>query len=116
VPEHNCPKNHEGSSKAMEPLAAIELLKSIFYNSNSYVTIMVMDDDSLTVANCKHSYKKMIEAGLMTAKEWPTTERGTKKKDVGFLPLEIPALQALTPIASSCIGATGRSSLETNLQ
>jgi hypothetical protein len=30
VPEHNCPKkNHEGSSKLMEPLAAVELLKYI---------------------------------------------------------------------------------------
>jgi hypothetical protein len=29
VPEHNCPKNHEGSSKSMEPLAAVKLLKFI---------------------------------------------------------------------------------------
>jgi hypothetical protein len=74
----------------MEPLAAIELLKFIYANSHSYVTIIIMDDDSSTVANCKHSYKEKIVAGHMTAKEWPRTESGSKKKDAGLLPLEIP--------------------------
>ena len=69
VPEHYCPKNHEGSSKSMEPLAAIELLKYIYSETNSYVRIIVMDDDSSTVANCKHAYKDKIAAGPMTANE-----------------------------------------------
>jgi hypothetical protein len=90
VPEHNCPKNHEGSSKSMEPLAAVKLLKFIFYNSHSYVRLMVMDDDSSTVANCRHSYAEKIKAGIMTAEEWPRTDSGSKKKDAGLLPLEVP--------------------------
>jgi hypothetical protein len=79
----------------MEPLAAIQLLKYIFYNSNSYVRIMVMDDDSSTVANCKHSYTEKIEKGLMTANEWPKTEKGNKRKDAGLLPIEIPEPESL---------------------
>ena len=95
VPEHYCPKNHQGSSKSMEPLAAIELLKYIYSNTNSYVRIMVMDDDSSTVANGKHAYKDKIAAGLMMANEWPKNEKGTKRKDAGLLPLEIPEPQSL---------------------
>jgi hypothetical protein len=83
VPEHNCPKHQEGSSKSMEPLAAIKLLKFVFYNSHSYVRIMVMDDNSSTVANCKHSYAEKIKAGLMSAKEWPKTDSGSKKRTPG---------------------------------
>jgi hypothetical protein len=64
----------------MEPLAAIKLLKFVFYNSHSYVRLMVMDDDSSTVANCKHSYNEKIKAGLMSMMEWPKTNSGTKKK------------------------------------
>jgi hypothetical protein len=85
VPEHDCPKNHEGSSKSMEPLAAVELLKYVFYNSHSYVNIIFSP-----AANCKHSFQAKIDAGLMTAAEYPRTERGSKKKDAGLLPLEIP--------------------------
>ena len=54
-----------------------------------------MDDDSSTVANCKHAYKDKIAAGLMTANEWPKNEKGTKRKDAGLLPLEIPEPQSL---------------------
>jgi hypothetical protein len=43
VPEHNCPKNHEGSNKSMEPLAAIKLLRFVFYNSHSYVSLSYGD-------------------------------------------------------------------------
>jgi hypothetical protein len=73
-----------------EPLAAVELLKYIFYNSNSYISIIVSDDDSTTAANCKHSFQAKIDAGLMTAAEWPRTASGSKKKDARLLPLDVP--------------------------
>jgi hypothetical protein len=90
VPEHNCPKNHEGSSKSMEPLAAVELLKSIYDHGNCYISTIVSDDDSTTAANCKHSHQARIDAGDMTVAEWPRTASGAKKKDAGLLPLDIP--------------------------
>jgi hypothetical protein len=31
-----------------------------------------------------------MKVGLLLAKEWPKTDRGSKKKDAGLLPLEIP--------------------------
>jgi len=79
VPEHNCPKNHEGSSKSMEPLAAVELLKSIYDHGNCYISTIVSDDDSTTAANCKHSHQARIDAGDMTVAEWPRTASGAKK-------------------------------------
>jgi hypothetical protein len=86
VPEHN----HEGSSKSMEPLEAVGLLTYIFYNSNSYISIIVSDDDSTTAANCKHSFQAKIDAGLMTAAGLAKNCERLEKEGCGILPLEIP--------------------------
>lgn len=42
---NNCPKNYEGSSKSMEPNAALELLKDC-WNQGFCIKNIVCDDDS----------------------------------------------------------------------
>ena len=53
---HDCPKNYEASSKAMEADAALTLYKSIFDNSDGSVAIafIVADDDSSMRAKLRH--------------------------------------------------------------
>ena len=47
-PDHICPKNYEGSPKAMEADAALHLYKLLYYNSDKQLTLeaIVADDDS----------------------------------------------------------------------
>ena len=40
-------------------------------------------------ARLKHSWKEMIEKGIMSKQDWPKTDKGTYKKDNGQLPLHI---------------------------
>ena len=53
---HRCPLNHEGSSKAMESQAALEIVQEI-YNENKgmvFVKSICSDDDSTLRAVLKH--------------------------------------------------------------
>ena len=55
-PPHECPLNHEGSSKSMEADSALKIVRRIFYKNNKrvYVKGIVGDDDSLMKAIVKH--------------------------------------------------------------
>ena len=87
---HECPVNHEGSSKSMEGEAAVELLSVMARERQTPVRILVGDDDSTFKANIRHSYKAKIDAGLMTMEEWPLTAKGNKITDRGKLDLDVP--------------------------
>ena len=56
---------------------------------NVTVGIIVSDDDTTMKARLKHSWKEMIEKGIMSKQDWPKTDKGTYKKDNGQLPLHI---------------------------
>ena len=47
LPEHVCPQNYEGSSKAMEADAALVLYKDIYHKSDEkiHLKVVVTDDD-----------------------------------------------------------------------
>ena len=87
---HECPKNHEGSSKSMETEAIYRMVKDSYYNQGYTCSVIVSDDDSTMKSNLKHSYKEKLEAGLMTREEWPKTKQNRPKQDNGRLPLDIP--------------------------
>jgi len=80
VPPHECPKNHNGSSKSMESEAIFQMAKEGFYDQGYSISTIISDDDSTMKANLKHSFKDKIEAGLMRVEDWPRTRNNTKKK------------------------------------
>jgi hypothetical protein len=55
VPPHDCPKNHFGTSGAMEPQACLEMVTLVFDNHKCVVKYICINDDSLTRAKVKWS-------------------------------------------------------------
>ena len=56
-PDHDCPRNFKGSSKAMEAEGALALVTGLFedhQDSNVFVEALVMDDDASTRAILSH--------------------------------------------------------------
>lgn len=55
-PDHDCPRNYTGSSKAMEPDAVLSLYDNMFYDSLKKIALrsIVSDDDSTMKALLKH--------------------------------------------------------------
>ena len=88
--DHECPRNHEGSSKSMECEAIFRMTKQSFYDHKYHISVIISDDDSTMKSNLKHSFTKLIEAKKMELVNWPKTPSGAKKKDNGRLPIEIP--------------------------
>lgn len=62
VPAHdNCPANHVGSSKSMEPLAVVDVAQHMHKRFKCELKYLIADDDSTMKANCRWSnedYKK----------------------------------------------------------
>mmetsp|Transcript_37363 Transcript_37363/g.54638 ORF Transcript_37363/g.54638 Transcript_37363/m.54638 type:complete len:456 (-) Transcript_37363:846-2213(-) len=88
---HHCPKNYEGSSKAMEANAALEVTKRMFADHPIYIEKIVADDDSSMKALVRHSYEeKEKENHLFPLWSWPCTSEGQKKTSTCMLPLHIP--------------------------
>jgi hypothetical protein len=56
-PDHQCWKNHVGSSKSMEAQACLDLTTELFNNMNVIVKGIVIDDDSSTKAQVRWSNK-----------------------------------------------------------
>jgi hypothetical protein len=48
VPWHFCPRNHEGSSSSMEPLACLEMVIELFDKWHCIVEMICADDDAST--------------------------------------------------------------------
>jgi hypothetical protein len=54
---HNCPRNHEGSSKGMDEKAARECVKIVWSRSEmrAFIDIICIDNDASTRAYLSHS-------------------------------------------------------------
>jgi hypothetical protein len=57
TPNHNCSRNHTGSSKSMELKAGVILLEEIYKRGKVPIYTLIGDDDSTLTANMKHSMK-----------------------------------------------------------
>jgi hypothetical protein len=55
VPVHDCMKNHEGSSGAMEPIACLDLTVIMFRNKYCKIALICADDDASTRSLLKWS-------------------------------------------------------------
>lgn len=93
IPTHKCPKNHVGSSKAMEVDSILEMLTDAWDNRSFGISTIVADDDTTMIANLKHSYKEEVSSGMMKPEDWPRTAGGNKKADNGRLPIRVPSPQ-----------------------
>jgi hypothetical protein len=77
-----CPKNYEGSSKGMEAMGAVRIVRRLFENlkHNCYVAHLVTDDDSSVRKILTHSYKELLAALRITAEEWPKYANGKRSR------------------------------------
>ena len=55
VPEHKCHKNFDGSSKAMEPALAADLVQQLESNNNVQIENLIMDEDSTTITRIQET-------------------------------------------------------------
>ena len=86
--DHDCPRNFDGTSKAMEAEAALRLC--IRAKERKYtVGIIVSDNDSTMRAVLKHSYKELEKAHPQTYIYPRNPKTGAKLADKGELPLDI---------------------------
>ena len=53
VPEHECVKNHDGTSGSMEPVAALKMHCNLYENHQSVIETTITDDDSSIKAKLK---------------------------------------------------------------
>eukprot|EP00978_Attheya_sp_CCMP212_P000038 scaffold106_cov71-Attheya_sp.AAC.1 len=83
---HECPKNFDGSSKAMESEAILKMTKDAI-NEGYAIEFIVADDDSTMKSILRYSWDELISAGKMRKEDYPRYENGGKKKDYGRLPL-----------------------------
>jgi hypothetical protein len=84
--EHECPKNFDGSSKAMESEAILKMTKDAI-NHGYTIEFIVADDDSTMKSILRYSWDELISAGKMRKEDYPRYANGGKKKDYGRLPL-----------------------------
>ena len=87
--KHECPKNHDGSSKSMETEAIYQMVLEATYQKGYSIGTIISDDDSTMKSNLKWSYKEMVSAGLLKIDDWPKTKSGKRKSDNGRLPLDV---------------------------
>ena len=85
---HECPKNHDGSSKSMETEAIYQMVLEATRDQGFTVATIISDDDSTMKSNLKWSYKELVNANKMKIEDWPKTKKGNKKQDNGRLPLD----------------------------
>ena len=89
IPDHMCPKNHEGSSKSMDTEALIAIVTKAWDEHNVAIKDICADDDTTMFAHLRHSWKDMITEGLMEKDKYPKYPSGGLKIDNGKLPLQI---------------------------
>jgi hypothetical protein len=96
IPEHECQKNHVGSSGSMEPTSCLEMVIDLFDNKFVVVQQICADDDSSTRALLKWSnedYRKNTntnEAPTVPISKGPNKGQPQSRPDRGRLPGHIP--------------------------
>jgi hypothetical protein len=100
VRAHECPRNHEGSSKGMEAKAALECVNQVWTSdeTRAFIEVICIDDDASTKAYLSHSFAD-LDALL---KAHPTTKKGVpktaKRDDKGRLPKNHPVITFLADL------------------
>jgi hypothetical protein len=97
VPLHNCTKNHDGSSSAMEPLACLEMVTELYFKRSVVVgAICIDDDDASTRSMLKWSNANYMnntnttEVPKVPISKGPNKGKLQDRPDRGRLPAEIP--------------------------
>jgi hypothetical protein len=86
-----CPKNYDGSAKGMEACGQARICTDIYSDEElwAYIATLITDDDASVRKILTHSFKALVEAGLMAEEDWPRygsqEGRGKKKPDNGLL-------------------------------
>ena len=78
--EHDCPKNWDQSSKAMEPQGIVDCAIKIWKSGKAWLHVFVSNDDSSSQAALHHSYEDKVKLN---------EPRDPKKKIKGKLPPDI---------------------------
>jgi len=90
IPDHECVKNHDGSSKSME-CEAILLMAIEALDKGFSIETIVADDDTTMKKTLRYDYKMLVEIGEMKKEDWPTDSDSGRKLTCGRLPHHIPA-------------------------
>jgi hypothetical protein len=96
IPEHRCPKNHDGTSSSMEPIACLDMIIKLFERRQVIVQDICLDDDASTRALLRWSNKDwMLNNNTTIVPTVPITKgknKGNpqKRPDKGKLPRHIP--------------------------
>jgi hypothetical protein len=97
IPEHECLRNHEGSSGAMEPIACLEMAVALFNNRQCVVHMICLDDDASTRSLMKWSNADYMTNNNTNEPPMVMMTRGPNagikqvvRPDRGRLPAEIP--------------------------
>ena len=75
-PEHECTKNHDGSSKSMECEAILKIVVEAFLEREFMVGTIVADDDTTMKKTLRHNYKDNVRLGLLQKEDWPKNKKG----------------------------------------
>ncbi len=108
--QHRCPCNFKGSSKSMEPIAAVKMIVRLFDTVRAFVSVLIGDDDSTVRAQARHSYQERLNTGAMTdkEKEWPKNKSGNFVADHGKLPLRVKEIDKMLADPSHRCKSWGR--------
>jgi hypothetical protein len=97
IPDHDCLRNHDGSSGAMEPIACLEMAVDLFNNRQVCVHMICLDDDASTRSLMKWSNADYMKNNNTTEPPMVMMTRGPNagikqvvRPDRGRLPAEIP--------------------------
>ena len=96
VPPHDCCRNHDGSSGAMEPIACLEMAVDMYRNKQCVVAFICADDDASTRSLLKWSNADHMknnnqqEPPLVPITRGPNKGRMQVRPDRGRLPADIP--------------------------
>ena len=93
--EHECTKNHEGSSKAMESEAAVELIEYLCKEKHTALDVIVGDDDGTFRANIMHPVADLIAAGRKPKGYKRLNSKGNHRKCTGKLNIDVPEVKTM---------------------
>ena len=82
VEEHDCVKNHFGSSKSMECEAILYLTVDSWMNRSFHFEKICADDDTTMKKILRHNYDLMIEIGIMAKEDKPNKTSGKLDHEV----------------------------------
>ena len=89
VSEHECTRNHDGSSKSMECSALLKMIEDSWYEKRLQVGTIVCDDDTTMKRILRHKYDELVNNNQMKLGDWAMNKRG-EPLTAGNLSVEIP--------------------------